>query len=202
MPVPTRSVRALSAGAALVTCSLASAQALISSTIDSASGFLSLGSTTGTFSYTGPAAAMSVALSIGAGSGSGSAVAYGFPAGLPGFDVDVFTAAINTSSSYTSGVSSVSFTVTLSRAVYFLDLGVLTSFPGSWTLNSVPLTDGDIISAGQHTIVGSMIYGGPSISAYTFGFGLATPASSGVPLPGAAGLAAVGLAGLSRRRRR
>lgn len=202
---PSRSVRALATGAALVTCSLASAGGpppLLFSTLDAASGFASLGSTTGTFSYTGPSTTMDVPLAIGAGSGSGAAEAYGVAGGLPGFDIDMFIVGIATTATYTSGVASLQFTVTLGNSAVFNDLSFFTGYASTWTLNSVGLVDGDTINAGTHTFVGSFLYSGTGITSYAVGFILAQASASAVPLPGAAGLAAIGLAGMSRRRRR
>jgi hypothetical protein len=202
---PSRSVRALATGAALVTCSLASAggpSPLLFSTLDAASGFASLGSTTGTFSYTGPSTTMDVPLAIGAGSGSGAAEAYGVAGGLPGFDIDMFIVGIATTATYTSGVASLQFTVTLGNSAVFNDLSFFTGYASTWTLNSVGLVDGDTINAGTHTFVGSFLYSGTGITSYAVGFILAQASASAVPLPGAAGLAAIGLAGMSRRRRR
>jgi hypothetical protein len=202
---PSRSVRALATGAALVTCSLASAggpSPLLFSTLDAASGFASLGSTTGTFSYTGPSTTMDVPLAIGAGSGSGAAEAYGVAGGLPGFDIDMFIVLIATTATYTSGVASLQFTVTLGNSAVFNDLSFFTGYASTWTLNSVGLVDGDTINAGTHTFVGSFLYSGTGITSYAVGFILGQATASAVPLPGAAGLAAIGLAGMSRRRRR
>jgi hypothetical protein len=202
---PSRTVRALATGAALVTCSLASAggpSPLLFSTLDAASGFASLGSTTGTFSYTGPSTTMDVPLAIGAGSGSGAAEAYGVAGGLPGFDIDMFIVSIATTATYTSGVASLQFTVTLGNSAVFNDLSFFTGYASTWTLNSVGLVDGDTINAGTHTFVGSFLYSGTGITSYAVGFILGQATASAVPLPGAAGLAAIGLAGMSRRRRR
>lgn len=207
MPItnPSRSVRALATGAALVTCSLASAGGpppLLFSTLDAASGFASLGSTTGTFTYGGPSTTMNVPLAIGAGSGYGEAEAYGAAGGLPGFDIDMFLVGIATTSIYTSGVANVFFTVTLGNSAVFNDLSIFSGYASNWTLNSVGLADGDTISAGTHTFVGSFLYSGTGITSYAIGFILGQATASAVPLPGAAGLAAIGLAGMSRRRRR
>ena len=208
MPItnPSRTVRALATGAALVTCSLASAggplPALLFSSLDAASGFASLGSTTGTFSYTGPSTTMEVPLAIGAGSGSGVAGAGGVAGGFAGYDLDMFVVSIVTTSSYTSGVASMSFTVTLGNSAVFNDLSFYSGYASTWTLNSVGLADGDTISAGTHTFVGSFLYSGTGITSYAIGFILGQATASAGPLPGAAGLAAIGLAGMSRRRRR
>ena len=208
MPItnPSRSVRALATGAALVTCSLASAggpSPLLFSTLDAASGFASLGSTTGTFSYAGPSTSMDIPLAIGGGSGYGAAEAYGVAGGLPGFDIDLFIVSIATTATYTSGVALfLQFTVTLGNSAVFNDLSIFSGYASTWTLNSVGLVDGDTINAGTHTFVGSFLYSGTGITSYAVGFILGQASASAVPLPGAAGLAAIGLAGMSRRRRR
>jgi hypothetical protein len=145
---------------------------------------------------------MDVPLAIGAGSGSGAAEAYGVAGGLPGFDIDMFIVGIATTATYTSGVASLQFTVTLGNSAVFNDLSFFTGYASTWTLNSVGLVDGDTINAGTHTFVGSFLYSGTGITSYAVGFILAQASASAVPLPGAAGLAAIGLAGMSRRRRR
>lgn len=203
MSTASRSIRALSAGAALVTCSLASASItpLNFSTVDSATGILNLGSTTGTFSYTGPANSMQVYLSVGAGSGAGAAAASGYNV-IPGIHMDLFVAGLNTTStSYTAGVFSVTFVLTLNQAAYFSDMSAYTSSVANWQMDSVAVTNGQLIGIGQHVFTGTLIYSGAPTQTIGSMFGLYNPAAA-VPLPGAAGLAAVGLAGLSRRRRR
>lgn len=207
LPIPSRSARVLSAGAALVACSLASAgvpppSALHFSTIDSAGGFASLGSTTGTFSHSGPASSMVVNLAIGSGSGNGTAQAYGAPGGIPGLDIDLFLVGIDTTAIYTSGVANISFTVTTVGSSLFADLGVVSGYAASWTVDGLGVVDNDTIVAGTHTFVGSFIYSGSGITSYAIGFALAQSIAPAVPLPGASVLAVVGLAGLCRRRRR
>ena len=205
MPIPSRPVRLLSLGAALVTCSLASAGAnppLLLSTLDSASGFASLGSTTGTFSYSGPANSMNVSLSVSAGSGFGSAKAYGVAGGLPGYDIDFFSTLMATTSIYTSGIANVAFTVTLGNSATFWDAGVFGLYVANWTLGSTTLSNGDTIAAGTHQFIGNFLYSGTGITSYGIGFILGQASASAIPLPGAAGLAAVGLVGLGGRRRR
>lgn len=200
MPIqtPSRTVRALSAGAALATASLASAGVsppLVFSSINAATAILNLGSTTGTLSFTGPATVLSTTLTIAAGSGYGSANADHY-AGM-----DVFGASLTTFSSYTAGLWTVTFDLNVNRTVSFSDLESFGSPVANWTVDSVAVANGDLISAGTHVFTGTFIYSGPPIALLQSGFGL-VGASSAVPLPGAAGLAAVGLAGLSRRRRR
>lgn len=205
MPTPSRSVRGLAAGAALVSCSLASASnpPLMFSTLNSANGFISLGSTNGTFSYVGPSNGMNVSLTIGAGSGGGSATAGNDGAYFfPGY-TDVFAASIQTiPASYTSGVAGVTFVVAVATAVSWNDYGIVSGIASSWTANSVGLTNGDLLGPGVYTFTGSCIYSGAALQNYTMGFFLSGASAAAVPLPGAAGLAAVGLAGAARRRRR
>lgn len=62
---------------------------------------------------------------------------------------------------------------------------------------------GDVLSNGRYTFTWDYVETSPATGVSQFLFFLpSAPPSPGVPLPGAAGLAAVGLAGLPRRRRR
>ena len=205
IPTPSRSVRGLAAGAALVSCSLASAGwiPLMFSTLIETNGFISLGSTNGTFGYVGPSNSMNVSLTIGAGSGGGSATA-GNAGGyfLLGF-TDVFAASIQTTpASYTSGVAGVTFVVTIATSVYWNDYGIVSGIASSWTANGVGLTNGALLGPGNYTFAGGCIYSGAALQNYTMGFLLSGASAAAVPLPGAAGLATVALAGVARRRRR
>lgn len=204
-------VHHLAAGAALCAASLASAQIapLLFSTVDSASGTMSLGGVDGSFSFTGPTTAgsgmyASYSLSPGSAPGRLGVFAYGY-ASSPTFggSVDFFyLACVSFGSSYSTGAANVTFTLTLASSVAFRNLS-LYGFLATWTEGSTTLSDGDLLAAGTHTINGSFSLNGPSsVASYRIGFLLSAPPSSAVPLPGAAGLAACGLLCLSRRRRR
>jgi len=98
-------------------------------------------------------------------------------------------------------------TATLSWTVTFaagMRVGEITSeLLGTWTVNSAALSVGDLFAAGSYTFVWTLA--GPESVDWdtTYGLAIAFERSGGaVPLPGAAGLAAVGLVGLARRRRR
>jgi hypothetical protein len=95
-----------------------------------------------------------------------------------------------------------SWTVTFSSSVGVY--GSTDELIGSWTLNSAVVSIGDIFAAGTYTFQWTL--SGTQAVAYSqdyqvyLAFMSAGPGA--VPLPGAAGLAAVGLVGLARRRRR
>jgi len=202
----------LAAGVTLIGTSLASAQvpALLFSTVDSASGTMSIGGVDGSFSFTGPTTSgagmyASNSLSPGSASGRVGALAYGYAnSSTFGGSVDFFyLACVSFGPDYSTGVANVTFTLTLASSVAFRNLSLF-GFLATWTEGSTTLSDGDLLAAGTHTIDGSFsLNGSSSVGAYRIGFLLsAPPAPSPVPLPGAAGLAACGLVGLSRRRRR
>lgn len=200
--IPSRSVLSLSTGAALAACPLAAAALppLNFGTLDSANGVINLGSTTGTFSYTGPSSSMAVNLNVAAGSGTGIAIACAY--NVPGYTLDYFAAGLSTSNAYTAGVWTVTFVLTLNQAVYFTDLSLVgATATANWLMDSAAISNGDLVSIGQHTFSGTFIYGGGPQNSLAMGFGLYLPTAA-VPLPGAAGLAAIGLVGMSRRRRR
>lgn len=102
--------------------------------------------------------------------------------------------------------ATISWTVTFSTSMQFMMFYELTPFTGTWTHNSSVLSVGDIFAAGSHTFLWTL----DAPQAANFGdratmglvFAPGGGGGGGVPLPGAAGLAAAGLAGLSRRRRR
>ena len=210
MPIqtPSRTVRSLSAGAALAAASLASAGGpapLVLSTVNAATAIINLGSTTGTLSLTGPSSFTIAPIPISAGSGNGMFAAVNYGTSLtPGYTLDYFASGITTTNSYTAGVWTMTLDLTVNRSVIFSDLSFLGSAISlaSWTVDSVAVADGDVIAAGNHIFTGTFIYAGPSTAGIGSGFGLLSPAAGGVPLPGAAGLAAIGLAGMARRRRR
>lgn len=96
----------------------------------------------------------------------------------------------------------ISWTVTFTTAVEITSMSG--ELPGTWLWGSSPIALGQVFTAGQHTF-GWSLDGGAwpnSGTNYAMQLGVTAAASTGVPLPGAAGLAAVGLVGIGRRRRR
>lgn len=99
-------------------------------------------------------------------------------------------------------VGTISWTVTFATAVEVTSMSG--DLPGTWLWGSSPIALGDVFAAGQHTFGWSLDPSGawPNFGTdYDFQFGVAA-VTGAVPLPGAAGLAAAGLVGLARRRRR
>lgn len=97
----------------------------------------------------------------------------------------------------------ISWTVTFATAVEVTSMSG--ELPGSWMWGSTPIALGQIFTAGQHTFGWSLSPGGawPNFGTdYAMQLGVTAAASPAIPLPGAAGLAAAGLVGLTRRRRR
>lgn len=120
----------------------------------------------------------------------------------PVYGSDYFSATLNGTASST-GYLSVVFSVTLSSAVVWHNaagLGVMAG--GTWAVaGGNPLSEGDVLAACSYSFEGTINHSGTPTGFLDVAFYL-TAAPSGVPLPGAAGLAAIGLVGLSRRRRR
>jgi hypothetical protein len=197
---PSRSLSAMAAGAALLSCSFASAQNLLYSTLDSCSATATLGATTGTGSVTGPTTYAWNSLNITSGTGYGhlgcwNGVYSGTSYDLFGSNISVYTP---------SGVASFtqSFTITLNKALKW-ELGSFNAgWSVAWTIDGNPVADGDLIAAGQRVLAGTATYSGTAVSSLYFTSGFYLPPGGGVPLPGAASLAAVGLVGLRGRRRR
>ena len=199
---PRTTARTLAAGAALVACPLAAASLspLNYGTISSMSTVAMIGATTG--SYSVPSITTNYMFAYLTGGGSGSFVAYGFT--TPGGAVDSFETNFAVPTPGAVWAFAMSITVTLTRSAYFADYGAL---PGGaqvlgWTLNGNPLANLDVILPGTHTFAGSLASIGAPMTSASFGMYLTYPATGGVPLPGAAGLAAVGLIARRGRRRR
>lgn len=204
---PVISVRAsrdrLSAGVAVLGCALASTAALGGgsvlnyTTVDSFSATMAAGGTSYTYTLAAPSTGF---FSSGPAAGSGVGVALGNWS--TGFDV--IGILLNTNSNYTSATGSGSISLTFSVDVVFADLGLASDGVSSgWIYNGSAVNNGDVFvaSGSPYVFTISYAYAGSSISQFTSTGGFA-PASPAVPLPGAAGLAACGLLGLSRRRRR
>jgi len=204
--LPVRS-RQLAIGAALLGFSLASTQTradppavMTHTTLDGVFGNISAGGPSvanGTLIYnnTSPTTyAFETSIPLAAGSGLGFHYATGY-APL----VDRFLLSLSTSASMFAGGSGW-IDVTFTSDVIFTDFGATVfGFGGGWTHASVPITDGDVFTAGSYRFDFSFSHAGaPQTS---FGVGALFTAVP-VPLPGAAGLAALGLLGLGRGRRR
>ena len=197
--------RTLAAGAALVACPLAAASLspLNYGTISSMSTTAMIGAASGSYSVSSATTNYVFAyLGISGAGGSGSFIAYGFTTG--GGAVDSFKTSFAAPTPAGVRAFAMSITITLTRSAYFADYGAL---PGGaqvlgWTLNGNPLANNAVISAGTHTFSGVHASSGAPITTAQFGMFLVYPSTGGVPLPGAAGLAAVGLIACRGRRRR
>lgn len=99
----------------------------------------------------------------------------------------------------------VNWTVTFATSVSLTSMVAPLTFPGAWSAGGSPLSTGQVFAAGSHSFTWELDAGGTNPTwgdSYSFGLTFAPASGSGVPLPGAAGLAAAGLVGLGRRRRR
>ena len=97
----------------------------------------------------------------------------------------------------------VDWTVTFATSVSLTSM--VAPFPGAWSSGISSLSVGQVFAAGSHSFTWELDAGGTNPTwgdFYSFGLTFAPASASGVPLPGAAGLAAAGLVGLGRRRRR
>ena len=203
--VRPKSVRAMAAGAALASCSLAAAGVLSPMYHSSLNGVYAIGTigseSAGVYVGGAPTNYMNAAMSS-PNTGSGNFRAYG--TAVPGGHVDWFLSTIYSTSTANQANFYLVMLVTLTRSAIFTDYGH-SPLPGSpmiWTVDGNAVSNGDVIAAGTYMFAGGPgYYSGAPISQVQFGMALIYPASA-VPLPGAAGFAAVGLVGLRSRRRR
>jgi uncharacterized protein (TIGR03382 family) len=99
----------------------------------------------------------------------------------------------------------VDWTVTFATSVSLTSMVAPLTFPGAWSSGISSLSVGQVFAAGSHSFTWELDAGGTNPTwgdYYEFSLTFAPASASGVPLPGAAGLAAAGLVGLGRRRRR
>ena len=193
--------RTLAAGAALVACPLAAASIspLFYGTITSMSTTASIGTASGSYSTKGATTYVNAPLGGLSGGGNGSFTAFGYT--TFGGAVDLFQTSFVAPTPDGTWAFTMSITITLTRSAYFADLAASPGDGLNWSLNSNPLANNAVISAGTHTFYGADAFGAAKTSA-VFGMFLLYPSTGGVPLPGAAGLAAVGLIACRGRRRR
>lgn len=206
--------RGLALGATLAACALASteasAQNMYFSSMSnlSSSASASAGSVNFTYANAGPTSYISQYDSNTWGPGPAYATArfrlfaYGYLSGTQQQDWIVLLLSNDTASNFSSTGS---FTMSFATDVDWFDNYVAEAW-SNWTVDGNALADGQRISAGTHSftwslnnVIGTSVGGGST--AGVGGYFVQAPAS-GVPLPGAAGLAAVALAGSVRRRRR
>lgn len=206
----TRSVsysrRSLAAGAALVGCSLVAAHAdasnLANTTLQALSASMSIGSQTATFSATGPVSSWSTyQVTPGVGRSSGL---FGYQFNPYVGPMVGFVLAFTGDSYSTSGSGSGFFTVTFTTRVKFFDGTTYAPWPApTWDVGGTSIANADEFGPGTYTFNFSFAASGAaSNNYYAFRAAFFEAPASGVPLPGAAGLAACGLLGLNRRRRR
>jgi hypothetical protein len=185
------------AACALASTSTHAVSSMQFTSLDAASGFVSLGSQTYSFSISTPTSYLSNYQTLTAGTGHLLAQHY------LADGQDFVSTGVEATSAYTSGIGVGSFTLTFATAVRFFDLGA--SYYGdtatAWTVNSASVTDGDVFLAGTYTFSFSFLYSGSATNEYVVSAGF-EQVTAAVPLPGAAGLAAVGLVAGGRRRRR
>jgi len=191
---PSNPLKRLAMGAALLGCALAcctekaSAQAyvLTTGTVSNFSVTATSGSTTGSYSLTGPSTGFYSYLNISAGPGSGAAFAanFGYAAwtDLVGFTID------NRGTPNTLGGGAGSFTMDFTASVLFYDFATFFSAPNwttSWTVTGLgSITDGQTFSPGSYTFNFNTTHVGLSdevIGAAVFFQVPETPAS-GMPL--------------------
>ena len=192
--------RRLALGAALLGCSLASTEALgqgmAYTTVNSFTVTMAAGSASVTYTLPGPTTYMNFNYSSPTTGGQAAAYRNG------SYDVIACALVITSGSTSASFVGTAS--LTFSQDVTFSDLLFnLAGISSGWLYGGSAVNNGDLFVASGSPYVFTINYSYAGTSRTTFlswvGFQAAT---SAVPLPGAAALAAGGLLGLTRRRRR
>jgi hypothetical protein len=167
--------------------------------VNSFTGTITAGSTSFTYTLSGgPTDALWVSgSSVQSGTGQGYAAGFNW---FGAFDL-LYIKLATTPNNYSTASGSGSWGLTFTSDVVFAN----SSFGGTtvnWLANGQTVNDGDIFAAGAYNFTFTYNYSGPATDSFTAGFLAIQAPTSGVPLPGAAGLAACGLLGLGRRRRR
>jgi hypothetical protein len=192
--------RRLALGAALLGCSLASTEALgqgmVYTTVNSFTVTMTAGSASVTYTLPGPTTGFTFDYSSAGTLGQATGDRIG------SYDV------IGCGLGITSGSTSASFigtvSLTFSQDMTFSDFVFrVAGISSGWLYGGSAVNDGDLFVASGSPYVFTINYSYTGTSRVSFlsfvGFQAAT---SAVPLPGAAALAAGGLLGLTRRRRR
>ena len=194
--------RELAVGAALLGCSLASSAAsgqtpMANVIVNSFTGTITAGSTSFTYTLSGGPTNLIFATGLPViGTGTGEVFAARFLGMFDLLSIRLFTGSNN----YTNVSGSGSWALTFTSDVLFVNNSSGTSV--SWLANGQTVNNGDFFAAGAYNFSFNYNYSGPVTDSFAAGALFFQAPASGVPLPGAAGLAACGLLGLGRRRRR
>lgn len=192
--------RRLALGAALLGCSLASTEALgqgmVYTTVNSFTVTMAAGSASVTYTLPGPTTGFAYNYS--------SAGTLGQAAGYRNGSYDVIACGLGITPGSTSASFIGTVSLTFSQDMTFSDfIFRLAGISSGWLYGGSAVNDGDLFVASGSPYVFTINYSYTGTSRPSFasfvGFQAAT---SAVPLPGAAALAAGGLLGLTRRRRR
>jgi hypothetical protein len=216
-PIQGMSRRSMTSGVALLACSLAATEHALAGSPGLQYGDMTSFSLTGSSSQPGSMAAppLNWTGNTAGSSWSDTATQANYALGA-GFKLTTWAAAYNGGTYDTVGLKFAAtlpatlsalgtFTINFTDNVTFGE--TLVNGNSLWTMDGNAISVGDYIAAGIHTFSVSMTvdnFGGLGpVNAWTYAeFYFHSSAGGAVPLPGAAGLAACGLLGLSRRRRR
>jgi hypothetical protein len=188
--------QAIAAGSALLACSLASLAHGQSALFSSLSGFsqsatLGPGTVTDTGTFGTP---VDTLFSTATNDGTASFLAF-YSTGV----YDTFYLTAYRSDPFNGGFMTGFATINLLATASIGGL-IDTDASFTWQIDSVTVNVGDVFTAGTYTLSWSGTQVGTTAS-FAGQIFFAGPAAA-IPLPSAAGLAAIGLAGLGRRRRR